>query len=218
MWEPVLAPLTEIVSEEPVADLSGYDAVLFTSQNAVAQVPEAAVSTGQLALCVGQATTTHAEAMGFTAKSADGAANELIALASEILEPGANLIHIRGAQVRGRVAERLRTAGYSVAECVAYRARPRALSESTLDILVAGEITAVSVFSPRASELFVGEVGPRSSALPKTHAVAISPAAAQALEPMAFASVQVSQKPNADGMRASLAALAETLSQPSTAL
>jgi len=143
-------------------------AVIFTSATAVEAVAHLAGSLPNLAYCVGRQTAARAEAAGFRTLSADGDADQLLAL---ILAdpPGGRLLHLRGEVVRGDLEERLNLARIETVSVAVYRQNPLPLSAEARAVLAAPGVVIVPLFSPRSATLF-------RNALPKDHAAGLRPA------------------------------------------
>lgn len=153
--KPLVSPLIAPVACGQMPALAEYDAVLFTSQEAVAQVAaRAEVPPGLPALCVGRATAEAAGAAGFRARSADGDAQALLALVRAQLPVGARLLHLRGTHSRGDVAATLSRAGWPTGEAVIYDQAERPLSAAAHAALSGTAPVIVPLFSPRSAALF----------------------------------------------------------------
>lgn len=188
----VIAPIIKIDPVLPSPGLDGYVAVVFTSANAVRQV---ANGQGLIAFCVGEQTAQAATAAGFDAVSADGDASALIGL---ILAkpPQGRLLHLRGEQSRGDVAERLTAGGAMTDEAIVYRQVQQHMPADAIDQVRAAAHVIAPVFSPLSAELV-------SSALARAgvtaEVLAISETAAKAWAGPAR-SVQVAAKPDMPAM------------------
>lgn len=185
----VIAPLMEIVATGAAPPFAPGDAVIFTSANAI---PFAGPGAGRTAWCVGAGTAARAAAAGFDARSADGAAEDLVALL-RTARPEGRLWHLHGAHVRGDVVARLRAAGLAAEGHEVYAQRdlpPDAGFAAALDAAA----LLVPLFSPRSAALFAAAAGaPR----PGAGAVALSPAVRAALPPDWQAVCDVAARPDA---------------------
>ncbi len=168
----MIAPVIEILPVGDKVETSGYAGVIFTSANAV---PRAVPSPGLPAYCVGKATAAAAKASGFDALSAEGDANDLIALIRR-LEPPTPLLHLRGEHASGDIAKRLTAAGLPTKARVVYRQKDVGLTKEELDRIACAARVIAPVFSPRSAARLASELGQ----LPRMTVVAISPAAAAA--------------------------------------
>jgi uroporphyrinogen-III synthase len=128
---------------------AAVDAVLLTSANA-------AFALGDLAAlpvyAVGAATGRAAGAAGARAVTvAEGDWRSLARLltSGDGPRPGARLLHLAGAEVRGDLAGAVSAAGFVFERRVVYAARPAPwFDAATLALLVDGELDAVLFFSP----------------------------------------------------------------------
>lgn len=152
--EVCFSPLLSIAPTGNPVTLCNHDAVIFTSQHAVAFVPN---GQGQPAFCVGDTTAVHAKAMGFEAISANGAADQLIKLISTT-QIGKNLLHIRGAHTRGQVAQRLTALGFQCSEVIVYDQCESALTSEARALLSGGNPVILPLFSPRTAEILGKQV------------------------------------------------------------
>jgi uroporphyrinogen-III synthase len=203
-WRPLVWPVLEIRPTGARVDLTGAQAVLFTSRRAVAATAAAAIP----ALCVGAATAAAAQAAGFApARAADGDAAALAALVAATLDPADGpLVFPRGETVAGDLAGALRARGFAVAETVVYAAAPAAAAPPDLAAaLGAGAVRAATFWSPRGAAAFAALAAPWRAGLAATEAVAISAAAAGPLAGLGFAAVAVAARPDAAAMAAALA-------------
>ncbi len=197
---PVVAPAIEIV---PVAaDLpppGELQAVLVTSGNAFA------VLRGHCALpllAVGDATAAKGRAHGFSmVHSAGRDADALAELAARVCDPAGLPLLLASQEGEGRaLARALSGAGFTVVHRTAYAARPvPALPEPAAAALRGGEVTHALFFSPATARAFVAAAAALPAALfTPIDALAISPAAAAALESLPWHAIRVAAAPNQD--------------------
>ncbi|MEO1789341.1 MAG: uroporphyrinogen-III synthase [Pseudomonadota bacterium] len=195
----LIAPVVAIEPTGAPTGSAGYAGVIFTSGQAVEIAGQGA---GQAAYCVGTRTAELASAAGFAAQSADGGAADLIAM---IVGQGANgpLLHLRGAETRGGVAERLTKQGIQTDERVIYRQTMAPIPPEVWRPLAPGSEVIAPVFSPFSARALW-------RTLPKgmfdLSVVAISDAAAQAA-PKPVRAVHIVPHPNAAAMAEQVAAL-----------
>lgn len=155
-WEPVRAPMSEIVAEKPLPPLSEMpQAVLLTSANASLGLtnldPEMPIYT------VGDATAEKVRALGFRhVHSADGTAHDLIALVDRSLDREVGtLVWLSGEDVRVDLQKSLSEAGFSIERCVVYRTElAKSLPADCVERLRYQRIGAATFFSPRAAQHF----------------------------------------------------------------
>jgi uroporphyrinogen-III synthase len=204
-------PLTRIEREAVVPDLSGVQALLFTSANGVRAFAAASERRDLPALCVGEGTAAAARLEGMPAESAGGDAGALSALAALAWQPGAgDYLHVRGRDTTGDLAGALAAEGIGVREAVLYDARAiSAVPVETAQALEEGRPALALFFSPRAASLFAAfaaeaaQAG-RGWALGRMTALAISRAAGQPVAGAGFRQVIAAPAPDRDGMLAAL--------------
>jgi uroporphyrinogen III methyltransferase/synthase len=169
--EPVRVPMIRVVATQDGAGvaaalgaLADYDALLFTSANAVRAFASALAAAGYApaaaprALCVGPATAQAAREAGFAdveAPSPRADAESLLAALRTRAPAGARFLFVRGVQARTVLPDGLRAAGACVDEAVVYRTEPAALDEAGLRAaLVRGELDALTFASASAARRF----------------------------------------------------------------
>jgi len=165
----LIAPVIEIEPVGELVDPSDWATVVFTSANGVDRAPN---GRGTMAYCVGDTTADHARDAGYTAVSAEGAADDLV---HRILAdaPTGPILHVRGAHGASLV-DRLKNHGLKAEEQVTYRQVDRDIS-SDLGRLASERVIA-PIFSPRSSDRLRAYLSPRKGLT----VIAISGAAAKA--------------------------------------
>ncbi|MGR3466373.1 MAG: uroporphyrinogen-III synthase, partial [Shimia sp.] len=98
----------------------GARGVILTSAHGAAQLRRLGVPRDMPCFAVGTKTADAARAAGYTAQSAEGDAEALIAMLRAD-PPAMLLVHVRGTHTTGAVAERLTTGGVQTMECIAYQ-------------------------------------------------------------------------------------------------
>jgi uroporphyrinogen-III synthase len=151
--QPILAPLMATDHLLPALPPGPFAAVIFTSAAAVEAALRMGVDLPKDAWCVGRKTADRAAAAGFDARSADGDADALVAAILADPPPG-RLLHLRGQEVRGDVAERLNSAGIETVSVVVYRQTAHPLSPEGHALLVTAGPVILPLFSPRSAVLF----------------------------------------------------------------
>jgi uroporphyrinogen-III synthase len=183
----------------------GTDLIL-TSENALLAVGPADPP-GRRAWCVGARTAAAARAAGFDPVSADGAADDLVAL---ILARGARgpFLHARGAEARGEVAARLSAVGLPAAEAVVYAQQDVALTDAARALLLRPGAVLVPLFSPNSAVRLAAELA-RLPAPPAAslRLAALSPAVAAAWTGPAPERLAIAARPEASAMLDALAGL-----------
>ena len=218
----VIAPLLEIVPRDPSpppVPMDTVQALLVTSANAAGRLAAVTERRDLRVLCVGAATAEAARAQGFEAvESADGAIEELTALALGTLDPQAGpVLHLSGETVAGDLAGMLRLAGFEAHRLVVYEARPvESLGPRAVADLRRGRLDAVLFFSPRTAETFVRLAGAAGLAgkLGGVAAVAISDKAADACRTLPWRDIVVAASPDLPAMMMALTQLATGLAKP----
>ena len=162
--------MQRIVPIEAATKAQGF---IFTSTNGVAQAVRMLNAPSGPAWCVGDRTADMARAAGFDAVSADGNAEDLIALLKSVV-PTQPIAHIRGKHARGDIGPRLRQAGIDCEDVVAYTQDPLPLTDEAKDRIEGAEPTIIPLFSPRTTALLLDQATPG----PNAHMIAISAAAA----------------------------------------
>lgn len=145
----LLSPLQEIRFHQ--LNLPEAEPV-FTSRNGV-RAWQRAGGAGGRAYCVGDATAQLARAAGLEAISAGGDAEALVRMLLE-LRPEGPLVHLRGAQHRGNLAERLRAEGLKIKALEAYAQVPVPLNAEALAAGQGHAPVIVPLYSPGAARRF----------------------------------------------------------------
>lgn len=159
--EPILCPLLDIRRLQPAIDLTGVQALLFSSgagMRAFAEInPERALP----ALTVGEASAEIARLLGFRAvASAAGDSAALAALAIARLDPkrGA-VLHASGVDIAGDAGGTLSARGFDYRRVIVYEATPaKAIPPTAEGAVRTGAFEAVLFFSPRTVDTFVSLV------------------------------------------------------------
>jgi uroporphyrinogen-III synthase len=207
-FEPVVAPLFEVVRLPGEAPAGSFDAIVVTSGNAVPALAEGPAAWRDLPVfTVGSRTAVKVREAGLDdTRSADGDRNDLIELIRRTLPAPASLLMIVGRDRKEDVAGRLREAGYEVALWVAYAAEAiPALPEETQAALRQGGGAALH-YSPRGAHTFLAltqAAGIAEEALELTH-VALSANVAAPLIAAGASTVLVAEHPEEAALLAAL--------------
>ena len=177
-----------------LAELDGYDAVLFASANAVRELARRAAALGvplagrrPRVVCVGPATARAAWDAGLRVDAvpeerfdADGL---FAALAALLPVAGGRFLLPRAAGGRERLADLLREAGAHATSLPLYRSLPPELDPAPLRAaLAAGEFDTLTFASPSAVRHFTALLdGPARAAAERCTVAAIGPVTAEAL-------------------------------------
>ncbi|MFD1626510.1 uroporphyrinogen-III synthase [Azospirillum griseum] len=154
-----IEPMLEMVwLDGPEPDLTGVQALLFTSANGVRGYARRTDRRDRPVYAVGDATARAATGAGFS--QVESAAGDVYALADLVrrrCQPvDGSLLHVAGSKVAGDLAGLLGTAGFTLTRAVLYDAVPAtALSAPTAAFLRTSAIGNVLFFSPRTARSFV---------------------------------------------------------------
>jgi len=196
---PILAP------EFRAADLpERFDGLIFSSETGVEGFCRLHSCRALTAWCVGPRTADCARRAGFAVIEAGGDAR---ALASRIMAdmPRGLLLHARGADTTGTLAEDLRRAGLLVAGAVVYAQIAQPLSSAARHLMMGAAPILLPVFSPRTAQVLLAELdGQRSAPL---WLASLSPAVARVASALRPERESVADTPDAAGMIAALARL-----------
>jgi len=209
----LVEPMFTVRHHASAVDLTGVQAVLFTSANGVRALAAATPVRGVRVLAVGHATAAEAEAHGFArVERASGDAESLAALVRDRLDPANGaLYHAAGTVTRGALAETLDRAGFSVRREAVYAAEPvDALSEPAQRELAEGTLDAAAFFSPRTAATFVSvtSVAHLAAACRALDAVCLSPVVAERVRALPWRAVHVADTPDREALHTALAAAA----------
>lgn len=195
-WMPVLAPAL-VLRPRPPAALPPAQALLLPSRAAARALAPAPLPV----LAVGEGTAAEARARGFRkVTAAEGEAAALAALAARRLDPaGGPLLLACGRGYGAGLAADLRARGFRVIRRVAYEAAPAAsLPPDAVAALRAGEVAAALFTSPRGVRIAVALLRRAgfAGAAAGIRALAISPRIAEALKPLAWREIAVTDRPD----------------------
>lgn len=180
---PLLEPLLSIATVPGLGvDPGDATTLVITSANAV-QALRADLRHLPVA-CVGEATAAAVRAQGFRQLGdAPGSVGTLAADLGRLLPPGAAVLHLAGEERASGTAEAFHRAGLVYRHLVVYRAVPvAALGSATRSALMAREVDAVLLFSPRTARIccrLIGAAG-LAEAAADVIAACLSPAVADA--------------------------------------
>jgi uroporphyrinogen-III synthase len=202
--EPLIAPLLEVRALADVRlDLTGVEALAFTSANAVAAFTALTTARDLPVFAVGEATAEAARAAGFVAvDSADGDVDALAARIAAAAPQGA-VLYPSAVEPAGDLAGALSAAGVPVRAVRIYDT----LAATTLPAAVEAAFSrqgfdAVLVHSPKAGQILAGLLDRARAA--EIDAFALSKACAAPLEARGFRRLHVAPLPNEPAMLALL--------------
>lgn len=206
-FEPVIAPLLEIVPIAADIDLAGVEGVLFTSANGVAQFASRCGDRALPAYCVGDMTARAARAAGFTAHSAHGDVEALARLAIASARPGGSYLHVRGRHAAGDLVGRLAAAGVEARGLALYDQIPTAIGGSAATLLAAGDIPVLTAFSPRSASGLATQIRAAGWRIGASTLVSLSAAADAAFDAPEPGRRMIAPAPTRAGMIAAFGAL-----------
>jgi uroporphyrinogen-III synthase len=193
--EPIVAPLLEITPLAFNADLTGVQALLFTSANGVRALATVCTQRNVHVLCVGDATAGAAHGAGFSnVTSADGDSHALADLAASLLDPNAgSALHISGREMAGDLVADLAAKGIPAERRVAYAAEivdnlPPGLQNPSDFILF---------HSARAAQAYIALGAPYAADMV---AACLSQQVARAASGAAFKRIIVAPRPREDAL------------------
>lgn len=206
--EAIAAPLLDIRNIAGVAlDLSGVQAILFTSANGVRAFSARSDERTIPALCVGDATAREAKDEGFVAvKSATGDVAALADLVkAECVLTGGALLHPAGSKVAGDLAGRLQAGGFTYQREVLYEAvKTDALPVEAHQALTAGEVDGVLFYSPRTGAAFAKLVrdADLEGSLGSVTAYCLSDGVKDKIKDLEWAAIKVAKTPDQETLLA----------------
>ena len=200
--EALLAPmLVTRFFDGPDVGLDGVQAILATSANGIRALARRTHHRDLPVFAVGPQTAAQAQKLGFTdVKNADGDAEDLARAARDWARPekGA-LLHVAGEGNDGKLAASL--SDFSVRREILYAVT--AVEKMPAEAVAAirnGNVEAALFFSARSASVFRDLAAHEGLKLDGILAAAISPATAEALTPLRFATLHVAPKPNLESI------------------
>jgi uroporphyrinogen-III synthase len=197
------APLPPALAEGRAGGL------VFTSAAGVEGLARRCPGLALPAFCVGARTAAAARAAGHAAEALGGDADALVAA---LVARGAAggvplpLVHARGADSRGQVADRLTAAGLPTEEAVVYAQTVRTLAPEAAAALAGRVPVVVPVFSPRSARILAAAAQRADAPL---LLAAISPAALAAWDGRPVVRTAIAPAPDEAGMLAAVASLVD---------
>jgi len=185
--------------------LDGVQAILLTSRNGARALAQSTERRDVAILAVGDATAEAARAEGFASvQSAEGDAEDLIALASRVLSPSeGRVVHVSGFDIAEDVAAALAARGFEAARIPAYEAETASrLSSETQSALRAEGLDAVLLHSPRAAKTFAAlvESGGLADRLNSVNALVLSEQVAAAVRQLPWRDLRVAARPTEEAL------------------
>ena len=204
---PIVSPALTLapVAPAPEFTLSGLQGLLFTSANGVRAFAERCDERALTAWCVGPATDAAAREAGFRdRRCAHGDATALAELVRTTGDPDAGaLLHVANAAAAGRLAARLREAGFEVRFAPLYTPQPaQAFTPEAEAALKHGTLAGVLFHSTKGAAAFAALAD--AVDLSATHAVAVSEAAFAPVSGLAWRTRHIAEAPNEAALLAAL--------------
>lgn len=156
-FETVISPVLQTRFLEPAIDLTGCDAVVFTSANGVEALAKLTVARDLVAFCVGERTAELARSHGFDAVSAQGTVADLTGLLAE-RHAGDQVFYARGQDVAHDLGTLLRSHNIRVVDAVVYSQESKGLSSAATKLLKSQAKVLVPLFSPRTATIFASHL------------------------------------------------------------
>lgn len=196
----LISPLMTTEFLTPMIPAHPYGAIILTSETgaeAARRISASGHRLPQTAFCVGQRTAMAATAAGFHAISADGDAEDLLALICR-QAPQESLLFIRATDTTGNLQDRLLLAGIDTFSVIAYRQIATQLNPEAALILRQTSPVILPVFSPRSAVLLSKELR-RIAAIAPIFLAALSANVANAFD-WPTAKTQIAVQPNSAAM------------------
>jgi uroporphyrinogen-III synthase len=194
---PVIAPLMATDYLSPPAPDGPFAAVVFTSAHGVEGAVRLGLELPKIAYCVGQSTATSATAAGLEAKSADGNADDLVAVIKGDA-PNGRILYIRGVDTSGDLASALISKGFPTVSLQVYLQKPIPFQRESIALLRQDTAVILPLFSPRSAQSFHDALP--SDARANLLIVAMSDAVAKAAADIPHTALLVARNPDAPGM------------------
>ena len=192
----VISPLMETHWLSPQVPLTGYDALVFTSETGVKAFCRQTADRSALAWCVGDRTAKEARRAGFAVETGPGDAEGLASLMRERCA-GAAVLWPCGMFRARDLASLLAPAEIRTTVAPLYSQDTLPLSEQALALLAESSPVLVPLFSARSARLFHDAAGQPCAPL---WVAALSQAVADALQGLDCDRLAVAARPDADAM------------------
>lgn len=192
----IISPVMRIAASGECPNVSPFAGVVLTSANAVPFSPDLR---GKPVWCVGEKTADAARAAGAVVRLVARDADDLVAQ----VQAEGPILHLRGEHARGRIAERLTSAGIETEEAVVYRQEALPLSDEALAVIAGDGPVVLPVYSPRSAKLVGRQIGRLGA---RVAVIAISAAAAEAWLAETGVPAQVVPEPNGRAMLSAIRA------------
>lgn len=202
----IRSPLTKIVTTVGFADLSNITTLLFSSGNGVRAFCDRSQRRDIPCLCVGDKTADTAREMGFQAVSAMGSSDDLLALAIKwSVGDKPRFLHVRGQHATGNILKRLKAAGLTADEFIAYDQIQQPLTDQARTTLIDDGRLIAPLFSPRTAQILCQAC--KGLKLRNVVFVCISQNVADILLTAGFGEIRTAKHPTASDVTREIAAL-----------
>lgn len=204
----LIAPLLEIVLHPPSPDQMAHaQALVFTSQHAVAACAAATDRRDWPVWAVGPRTAEAARAAGFGQVHQSG--GDAASLLEDLVRasPPMPVLHLRGEHVAADIVGLLQRIGQEALGLIVYAQKARALGSDARERLRNGGDIILPVFSPRSGQLLQAELSQCDLKHARLYLLAISEAAVSGMQGVAFHHTRIAERPDAEAMLVSLSAL-----------
>jgi len=193
-------PMMDVVfHESALPDLDQFNALVFTSANAVKAYMLKTDRRDIMAYCVGDTTLQAVRKAGFVAcKAAQGKVDDLIQLLEKETIDG-EILYIRARDI----TQNLAVNGKQVSEFILYHTeKTKEISKNCLDLLENGSISKVLFYSPRTSETFVEMVEKYGvkNALKQCQALCLGDPMIECITQLQWKHIHVAPSRDRDGM------------------
>ncbi len=191
----VISPLLETIFLPAKPPAGDFSAIVLTSESGALAAGRMRDHLPHRAWCVGDRTAQVARTQGFAATSARGDAAALMALIQREGEVGP-LLHLRGVETRGDIAETLTRGGIETQNLIVYDQAEVSPSPEALTLIRGRQPLIVPLFSPRSARIFAQVAGPR----PGLWLAGMSAAVGQVLTRLDPLGLEIADTPDGDGM------------------
>ncbi|MBV1867273.1 MAG: uroporphyrinogen-III synthase [Marinosulfonomonas sp.] len=153
----IVSPVLEIRQIPVDRELKNYDALIFTSRNAVAAAANSFDLRGLKAFVVGEKTAEQARLRGVSVIGLAQDADVLVGVIRAAL-PNGKLLHIRGRYTAGDIQGKLVLVGIETDYCVCYEQNAYPLSSAAKDSLTSHASVVLPLFSPRSAAVLSADL------------------------------------------------------------
>lgn len=198
----IISPVFDIRPSASLPDLTGIQALIFTSAHSVTSYTQIGGRTDLPCYTVGPATAAAATSCGMQVMPSSGSGADL---EDFILQhpPQGPLMHLHGTHVAGDLARRLTQAGVPTTSCAIYDQPARPLNKAAIDAIQGPLPVVIPLFSPRSGRLLACTLGQGRSLL----VAAMSAMVADTVAGVIKDKICIAQTPDSDSMRKCIAQL-----------